>query len=221
MVTKGENITSNKELSRRKQHYVYRINKRLFDIILSIIGIILFFIPGLIISFLIKKESPRGSVFYTQIRIGKNNKPFKMYKFRSMYENADQQLEQLLDKNEVAGPMFKMKNDPRVTPIGNKIRAHSLDEIPQLWNVLKGEMSLVGPRPPLPREVKEYTDYDKLRLLVKPGCTGLWQVSARSNVGFDKMLELDLKYIRNRSFFYDFKIILKTIKIMIYPNSAY
>ncbi|MGG4021694.1 sugar transferase, partial [Geobacillus stearothermophilus] len=144
-----------------------------------------------------------------------------MYKFRSMVTNAEELLESLLHLNEVTGAMFKMKEDPRVTKIGKFIRKTSIDELPQLWNVLKGEMSLVGPRPPLPREVAQYTEYDKQRLLVTPGCTGLWQVSGRNDLGFDEMVELDLKYIRERSLLYDIRIILKTIKIMIKPNSAY
>ncbi|WP_017436824.1 sugar transferase [Saccharococcus caldoxylosilyticus] len=117
--------------------------------------------------------------------------------------------------------MFKTKGNPRVNKVEKFIRKTSIDELPQLWNVLKGDMSLVGPRPPLPREVAQYTEYDKQRLLVTPGCTGLWQVSGRNDLGFDEMVELDLKYIRERSLLYDIKIIFKTIKIMIKPNSAY
>ncbi|GAC91764.1 putative colanic biosynthesis UDP-glucose lipid carrier transferase [Anoxybacillus ayderensis] len=166
-------------------------------------------------------EDPKGPVFFKQIRVGKDGKQFYMYKFRSMVTDAETKLQELLKYNEVSGAMFKMKNDPRVTKVGRFIRKTSIDELPQLWNVLKGEMSLVGPRPPLPREVAQYTEYDKQRLLVTPGCTGLWQVSGRNDLGFNEMVELDLKYIRERSILYDLKIILKTIKIMIKPNSAY
>lgn len=134
---------------------------------------------------------------------------------------ADKKLEELKQLNEVDGAMFKMHNDPRVTKIGKLLRRTSLDELPQLYNVLKGDISLVGPRPPLPDEVKEYTEYDKQRLLVIPGCTGLWQVSARKEVGFHEMVELDLQYIKKSGLFYDLAIILKTIKIMIVPNGAY
>lgn len=117
--------------------------------------------------------------------------------------------------------MFKIKDDPRVTKIGHVIRKYSLDELPQLWNVLKGDMSLVGPRPPLPMEVEDYTDYDKLRLTVIPGCTGLWQVTKRNDADFDEMVELDLEYINNSSLWFDFKILLKTVGVVIHPNSAY
>ena len=149
----------------------------------------------------IKWENPKGTIFYTQTRVGKYQILFKMYKFRSMQENADSIITKLKSQNEVDGAMFKMKHDPRVTKVGHFLRRHSLDEIPQLWNVFKGDMSLVGPRPPLEREVVQYTDYDKQRLSVKPGCTGLWQVSGRNNVGFHEMVELDLKYIKERGLY--------------------
>ncbi|MGG6433228.1 sugar transferase [Anoxybacillus sp. D401a] len=199
----------------------YLIAKRTMDIVGAMIGLILLSWLFLIVAVLIKLEDPKGPVFFKQIRVGKDGKQFYMYKFRSMVTDAEERLKELLKYNEVSGAMFKMKNDPRVTKIGKFIRKTSIDELPQLWNVLKGDMSLVGPRPPLPREVAQYTEYDKQRLLVTPGCTGLWQVSGRSNVGFEKMVELDLEYIRERSFLYDLRIILKTIKIIIKPNSAY
>lgn len=144
-----------------------------------------------------------------------------MWKFRSMIVNADKMVEQLEEQNEIDGAMFKIKDDPRVTKVGHIIRKYSLDELPQLWNVLKGDMSLVGPRPPLPMEVADYTDYDKLRLIVTPGCTGLWQVTKRNDADFDKMVELDLEYINNSSLWFDFKILLKTVGVVIHPNSAY
>ncbi len=144
-----------------------------------------------------------------------------MWKFRSMIVNADKMVEQLEEQNEIDGAMFKIKDDPRVTKIGHVIRKYSLDELPQLWNVLKGDMSLVGPRPPLPMEVEDYTDYDKLRLTVIPGCTGLWQVTKRNDADFDEMVELDLEYINNSSLWFDFKILLKTVGVVIHPNSAY
>ncbi len=144
-----------------------------------------------------------------------------MYKFRSMVTDAEERLKDLLQRNEVSGAMFKMKDDPRVTKIGRFIRKTSIDELPQLLNVLKGDMSLVGPRPPLPREVKEYTSYDKQRLLVTPGCTGLWQVSARNSVGFNEMVKLDLEYIQNRNIIYDMKIIIKTIKVVCSSQNGY
>jgi lipopolysaccharide/colanic/teichoic acid biosynthesis glycosyltransferase len=191
------------------------------DICGALAGLICLSWLFLIVALLIKLEDPKGPVFFKQVRVGKDGKEFYMYKFRSMVTNAEELLESLLHLNEVSGAMFKMKDDPRVTKIGKFIRKTSIDELPQLWNVLKGDMSLVGPRPPLPREVAQYTEYDKQRLLVTPGCTGLWQVSGRNDLGFNEMVELDLKYIRERSILYDLKIILKTIKIMIKPNSAY
>lgn len=144
-----------------------------------------------------------------------------MYKFRSMVSNADQLLEELLKNNEIDGAMFKMQDDPRVTKIGKFIRKYSIDELPQLLNVLQGSMSLVGPRPPLPREVEEYSDYDKQRLAVKPGCTGLWQATVRNSVGFDDMVKLDLTYISKRSVAFDVYILFKTVVIMFKPNGAY
>jgi lipopolysaccharide/colanic/teichoic acid biosynthesis glycosyltransferase len=138
-----------------------------------------------------------------------------------MCVDAEEKLKELKKYNEVEGAMFKMKHDPRVTKIGHFIRHYSIDELPQLFNVLAGDMSLVGPRPPLPREIKEYTEYDKQRLYVTPGCTGLWQVSGRNDVGFHDMVELDLQYIRRSGILYDLGIMFKTIKIMIFPNGAY
>ncbi len=135
--------------------------------------------------------------------------------------DAEEKLEELLDQNEIEGAMFKMKEDPRVTQIGKIIRAKSIDELPQLWNVLKGDMSLIGPRPPLEREVAEYTRYDFQRLYIKPGCSGLWQVSGRNDVSFHAMVDLDLEYITNQSLLNDFKLIIKTIWIVIKPNGAY
>ena len=144
-----------------------------------------------------------------------------MYKFRSMIVDADKKLAELKAQNEVEGPMFKMKEDPRITKIGKFIRKHSFDELPQLLNVLKGDMSLVGPRPPLPGEVAQYTDYDKQRLLVVPGCTGLWQATVRNSVGFSEMVELDLEYIQKSGFFYDLYLIFLTVKIVLFSNDAY
>lgn len=195
--------------------------KRMVDISASAIGITIL-IPFLIILAIVMKiEDPRGPIFFSQIRVGQNGKQFKMYKIRSMVTNAEELLEDLLDENEVDGAMFKMKEDPRVTKIGKTIRKFSIDELPQLWNVIKGDMSLIGPRPPLEREVAEYTPYDKQRLLIKPGCTGLWQVSGRNSLNFDEMVELDLKYIQNLSLRTDLWILFKTVWVMIKPNSAY
>lgn len=199
---------------------VYHTVKRGFDILASGVALVLLSSLFGILTVKIKKEDG-GPAFYSQTRIGKNGKPFKMWKFRSMIVNADKMVKQLEEQNEIDGAMFKIKDDPRVTKIGHVIRKYSLDELPQLWNVLKGDMSLVGPRPPLPMEVADYTDYDKLRLTVTPGCTGLWQVTKRNDADFDEMVELDLEYINKSSLWFDFKILLKTVGVVIHPNSAY
>jgi len=199
----------------------YEIVKRLVDITGALMGLIVLIPLFLVVAFLIKLEDSKGPVFFSQTRIGKNEKPFKMYKFRSMVTDAEKRLGDLLGQNEVQGAMFKMKEDPRVTRVGRFIRKTSIDELPQLFNVLKGEMSLVGPRPPLPREVEMYTPYQKRRLLVVPGCTGLWQVSGRSNIGFEEMVELDLQYLEERGILMDFKIILKTIKVLFGSEDAF
>ncbi|WP_230163070.1 sugar transferase [Peribacillus simplex] len=195
--------------------------KRFIDIIGSLIGLIILSPIFMLIAFLIKIGDPKGPVFFKQVRVGKDEKEFQMYKFRSMVSDAEERLKDLLTLNEVSGAMFKMKEDPRITRIGKFIRKTSIDELPQLWNVLRGDMSLVGPRPPLPREVVEYSSYDRQRLLVIPGCTGLWQVSGRSNLNFDQMVKLDLKYIEDRTFWIDLKIIFKTVLMIIGSKDAY
>ncbi|BAD66230.1 sugar transferase [Shouchella clausii KSM-K16] len=193
----------------------YLFAKRTLDIAAATAGLIMLSPLFFILAILIKWEDPKGPVFFKQIRVGKDGKEFYMYKFRSMVSNAEDLLKDLLDKNEVSGLMFKMKDDPRVTKVGKFIRRTSIDELPQLVNVLKGEMSLVGPRPPLPREVADYNTYHRQRLLVKPGCTGVWQVSARNNVGFEEMVEMDLNYIRSRNLFTDLKLIFFTTFVML------
>ena len=198
----------------------YHVVKRLFDIVASACGLILLFPLFLFLVIKIRSEDG-GPAFYSQERIGKNEKPFKMWKFRSMVVDADKMLDKLEDQNEIDGAMFKIKDDPRVTRIGHVIRKYSLDELPQLWNVLIGDMSLVGPRPPLPSEVEEYTDYDKQRLTVMPGCTGLWQVTRRSEADFDEMVWLDIVYINHSGAWEDLKLMIKTVLVMIHPNGAY
>ncbi|KRK79023.1 sugar transferase [Companilactobacillus nodensis] len=205
----------------QQRRYVYRSVKRIFDFVASLIGLVLLSPLFLIVAIAIKIEDPRGPVFYTQTRLGKRQEPFEMYKFRSMVVNAEKLKQKLLDKNEIEGAMFKMKNDPRVTKVGRFIRKYSIDELPQLMNVLTGEMSLVGPRPPLPDEVKKYSSYDKQRLTVKPGCTGLWQISGRNDVGFEEMVRLDLDYINHRSASYDVYILFRTVGVFLFPNGAY
>jgi lipopolysaccharide/colanic/teichoic acid biosynthesis glycosyltransferase len=200
---------------------IYSIMKRTIDMVGSLVGLILLSPLFIIIAILIKLEDPKGSVFFYQTRIGKDEKPFRMFKFRSMMTGAEDKLKELLDKNEISGAMFKMKDDPRITKIGKLIRKTSIDELPQLVNVLRGDMSLVGPRPPLSREVAEYTEYDKLRLTVTPGCTGLWQVSGRNNLDFKQMVELDLAYIEKRTILFDIKILLKTVKAVFGSQDAF
>lgn len=204
-----------------KNRFFYHLFKRIFDELLSLIAIILLIPVFIIVAILIKIDDPKGPVFYSQVRISKNGKLFKMYKFRSMIVNADAKLKKLLDYNDVDGAMFKMKDDPRITKIGKIIRKYSIDELPQLFNVLKGDMALVGPRPPLVREYKKYTDYDKQRLMVNPGCTGLWQVTVRNSVGFHEMVKLDIEYIQKSGFLFDMKILFLTLWVMIRPNNAY
>ncbi len=199
----------------------YLFMKRMMDILGASLGLLLLSPFFAILALIIKIEDPKGPVFFHQIRVGKNEKKFKMFKFRSMVSNAEDLLDELLDQNEVSGAMFKMKNDPRITRIGKFIRKTSVDELPQLWNVLRGDMSMVGPRPPLLREVAEYSSYDKQRLRVTPGCTGLWQVSGRNSVGFKEMVELDIRYIDRRSISYDLRIIFKTVKMLFGAKDAF
>ena len=208
------------ELGRRG----YRVAKRAFDIVFSGAVIVVAAIPSALLCLAIRLESP-GSPIYSQIRMGRIEKdgtlhPFRMYKFRSMYADADERLAELLDKNEVEGAMFKMKDDPRVTRIGRFIRKHSIDEFPQFVNVFLGQMSVVGPRPPLPREIPEYKERDFRRLTVKPGLTGPWQVSGRSDLSFHDMVELDLDYIKKRGFLHDLKLIARTVKVVFTGEGA-
>lgn len=198
----------------------YLVLKRALDIVVSITGIILLIPFWIFVITAIKLDSP-GPVFFVQERSGYRGRIFRMFKFRSMVVDAEQNLEHLKDKNEVSGHMFKIRKDPRVTRFGKFIRRTSIDEFPQLLNVLRGEMSIVGPRPPLPREVVKYEAWHNLRLSVKPGLTGLWQIHGRNNLGFDDMVRLDLKYIRERSFKYDLKIIMRTIPVLLGDSKAY
>lgn len=219
-MTKEDNEQVQVDSKKVKGRPFYHVIKRVFDFVTSAIALVLLSPLFLFLAIKIHGEDG-GPVFYSQIRIGKNEKPFRIYKFRSMVVNADQLKKQLLTQNEVEGAMFKMHDDPRVTKIGKFIRAHSLDELPQLWNVLKGDMSLIGPRPPLPDEVAEYDDWDKQRLLVKPGCSGLWQATSRNEADFKGMVLLDIEYINKSSLLFDLKLILMTIKVIIHPNGIY
>lgn len=198
---------------------LYLFLKRATDIVFSILGMIALSPLMLIIAIAIKLES-KGPVFFGQNRVGLNGKQFKMYKFRSMVVNAEDLLDKLHDKNEMSGPMFKMKDDPRITKIGRFIRKTSIDELPQLYNVLIGEMSLVGPRPNLPKEVIQFSEAQKQKLIVKPGITCYWQVMGRNNIDFERWVELDVKYIRERNFWLDMKLILKTFTVLFGDENA-
>ena len=192
---------------------VYAFVKRVQDIMLSIFALIVLMPVLLVIALVIYIDDPKGSPIFCQIRCGKDGKPFKLYKFRTMCVDAEARLEELLQQNEVDGPAFKIKNDPRLTRVGGFLRKTCLDELPQLWNIVKGDMSIVGPRPPLPREVEQYTTYQRERLSITPGLTCFWQIHPnRNDVSFDQWMELDHKYIRERSFLVDWKIIFLTVK---------
>ncbi len=194
--------------------------KRGLDVALSA-GAILFLLPLMVvIGILVRADSP-GPVLFRQERIGRGGKPFYMLKFRSMVQTAEDDLAGLLDKNEGAGVLFKMKNDPRVTPIGRFLRKYSLDELPQLWNILIGEMSIVGPRPPLQSEVASYEDRVHRRLYIKPGLTGMWQVNGRSNLDWDESVRLDLYYVENWSLAGDIVIMWRTLKVLRNASGAY
>lgn len=197
-----------------------RALKRIIDIIGSFVGLIICAPVFGLIALLIKLEDG-GTVFFRQERIGKWGKPFIMYKFRSMIIGADEVKDELLEKNEAGGVIFKMKRDPRITKVGYLLRRFSLDELPQLYNVLKGDMSLVGPRPHPTSEVADYSLSDRRRLQVIPGITGLWQVSGRSNLTFDKQVALDIQYIESQSLWGDIVLLLKTIPVVLLGRGAY
>lgn len=193
----------------------YRAVKRAFDIVFSGCALAVIAVPSLLLAMAIRLES-EGNPFYSQIRVGQTHRDgslstFRMWKFRSMYKDADERLAELKGQNEIAGAMFKMRDDPRVTKIGKFIRKHSIDESPQFLNVFLGQMSVVGPRPPLPNEVAEYTEFDLQRLAVKPGITGWWQVTDRNDTDFDGMVRRDLEYIAKRGVVTDLKIVLFTV----------
>ena len=192
----------------------YDIAKRFFDIVLSLCGLVILSPLFLITAVAIRLDS-KGPAFYSQKRIGKNGKPFKMYKFRSMCVDAEQQLERLAALNERDGPTFKITHDPRVTRVGRFIRKTCIDELPQLINILRGEMSLVGPRPPLPNEVAVYTPYQMRRLGVTPGLTCFWQATKGEDTTFEEWVEMDLKYIRERSLKTDIKILFLTVRVVL------
>lgn len=198
---------------------VYECVKRILDVLLSALALVC--LSPVFLATAIAVKSDGGKVFYTQTRQGKNNVPFKMYKFRSMCEGAENMKAELMSRNEMDGPVFKMKDDPRITRVGKFIRKYSIDELPQLLNILKGDMSIVGPRPPLPNEVAQYTDYQMQRLLIRPGLTCFWQAYGRSALSFEDWMDMDMKYIQRRSLGLDIWLIFKTIFAVIFTRGAY
>ena len=193
--------------------------KRMIDVIGALCGILLLLPVMIVVAIRIKIDS-KGPIFFAQERVGQDGRGFMMYKFRSMCTDAEYLLEKLQDKNEMSGPMFKIKEDPRVTKIGKFIRKTSIDELPQLFNILKGEMSLVGPRPSLPKEVAQFTSFQKQRLVAKPGLTCYWQTSGRSDVSFEEWMEMDVEYIGERNTWVDIRLIFKTVGVLFGDEGA-
>jgi len=198
----------------------YAIAKRAIDVVGASVALLLVLPFMILTAILIKLESP-GPVFFHQARLGRRGRPFRFYKFRSMCEEAVELRAVLEGLNEVSGPVFKIRKDPRLTAVGRAIRKMSVDELPQLWHVITGEMSLVGPRPPVPEEVGQYEPWMLERLSVKPGLTCIWQVSGRSDIGFDEWMRLDLEYVRRRSLWLDLKILAQTIPAVLTGRGAY
>jgi len=199
---------------------LYDLIKRTVDVLGASAGLLLSAPIMLGVAIAIKLES-RGPILFRHPRLGKDGRPFVMLKFRSMSPEAPLLQEQLLQENEVPGPVFKIRSDPRVTRVGRIIRKYSLDELPQLWNVLRGEMSLVGPRPPIPDEVARYHPWQRERLAVKPGLTCIWQVSGRSDIPFDEWVQMDIEYVRTRGLLMDLKLLLLTVPAVISARGAY
>lgn len=198
-----------------KHRHYYHFFKRVFDIVFSAAVLLVFSPIYLLLALVIFLDDPHGSPFYIQTRVGRKGRLFRFYKFRSMVVNADELKASLQEQNEKNGPVFKIKDDPRITRVGKFIRRTSLDELPQFWNVLKGDMTIVGPRPALPEEVAQYNRYHKLRQLATPGLTCYWQIQPnRDDIPFDDWIGLDIQYIRDQSFLVDIKLILLTVKAM-------
>ena len=208
---KVDNVLRKMNSKNRKKFWIC---KRIFDCSFSVLALIIFALPMAIIALIIFLGDGHNPIF-EQERITRFGKPFKMYKFRTMVKDADKMLNSLLDDNEMDGPVFKIKEDPRITKFGRFLRATSLDEIPQFFNVLKGDMALIGPRPPLPREVEQYSEYHKIRLVVTSGITCIWQTHPKRNsVSFEEWVDMDIDYVLNRTFWLDIKIIFKTVYVM-------
>ena len=205
---KTELLVREEILRRDKKYWKLR---RAQDVILSVLALAVLWPAMLIVALIIVIDSPGAGPIFSQTRVGRDGKPFTFYKFRSMRPNAEAELEALLPQNEMDGPVFKIAEDPRITRVGRFIRRSSIDELPQLWNVLRGDMSLVGPRPGIPREVEQYDEFAAQRLIVTPGLTAYWQIQPnRNDLSFEEWVELDVRYIKERSFATDWKIIWKT-----------
>ena len=219
MLIRGINVQNSILKEQMEHREVYEFLKRAVDIICSLIGLIVLMPILVVVAILIRIES-KGSIIFAQDRVGKYGNVFKMYKFRSMVFNAEELKEKLAVDNERTGPMFKIKNDPRITNVGRFIRKTSIDELPQLVNILKGEMSIVGPRPSLPKEVKCFEEWMMERLSIKPGLTCYWQVAGRNDIEFTEWMKLDIKYIKERSILIDTKLILKTFFVLFGDKNA-
>ncbi|HII4499417.1 TPA: sugar transferase [Clostridium perfringens] len=216
-----EKVQEGKEYIKADQgNRIYLFFKRLIDILGSGFGLIILSPVFFIVAIAIKFEDSKGSVLFSQKRVGQYGKEFNMYKFRSMVSNAEELKDKLMEQNEMSGPMFKMKHDPRITKVGKFIRKTSIDELPQLINILKGEMSLVGPRPSLPKEVVKFEPWMLERLEVKPGLTCYWQVMGRNDIDFEDWMKLDIKYVHDRNLWLDIKLIFKTFFVLFGDESA-
>ena len=212
-------VTDQKVLAESKNKYAYWVVKRTFDILLSLLALVVTspLMLGIVIAIIL--EDPNGSPIFKQKRCGRFGKEFTFYKFRSMCIGAEKMLDSLLDKNEMTGPVFKIRDDPRITRVGRFIRKTSMDELPQFFNVLQGNMSIVGPRPPLSREVEKYSEYEWQRLWIKPGITCIWQTTPdRNKTSFEEWVGMDLQYLEEQSFWLDIKILLRTIKVVLHMN---
>lgn len=213
-----EQLDRKEQLQSKRRYWVLR---RAQDIVFSSIALVVLSPVMLLVALAVYIDDPKGSPIFSQIRCGRNGKPFKFYKFRSMCVDAEAKLDALLQQNEMDGPAFKIKDDPRITRVGKFIRKTSLDELPQLFNILKGDMSIVGPRPPLPREVEQYDAYQRQRLYVTPGLTCYWQIQPhRNDLTFDEWMELDIKYMKERSFLVDWKIIFQTVRAVLFGQGV-
>ncbi len=199
---------------------LYIIVKRTMDIVLSSVGLIALFPFLVVVSIIIYLDDPTGGPIFVQDRVGKNRKVFKFLKFRSMTVDAEDRLEDLRNQNEMDGPVFKIRNDPRITRFGGFIRRTSIDELPQLVNIILGDMSLVGPRPPLPQEVEQYGPYEMQRLLVKPGLTCYWQARGRNEIKFEEWMRLDMKYVHHHNLWVDIKLLFLTVRSVVTGKGA-